>query len=70
MLGFLFCSVGRVELYRLRVDAIFQHSTLVVVGAKANLVLLVRVHRPVFHSEASVSGHVLVPIQSHLVSPP
>ena len=66
----VFCSVGCVELYRLRVDFIFQHPALVVVSAKTKLVLLVRVHRLVFHSETSVSSHVLVPIQSHLVSTP
>ena len=55
------------ELNRLRVDAIFQHPTLVVLGAQTKLVLLVCVHSPVLHPEASVCGHVLVPIQSPLV---
>ena len=58
------------ELYRLCVDAIFQHLTLVIVSALAKLSRLVRVHRPVLHPEISVCGHVLMPIQSHLVSPP
>ena len=58
------------ELCRLCVDSIFQHPTLVVVSAQPKLVLLVRVHRPVFHPEPSVCGHVLMPIQSPLVSPP
>ena len=65
-----FRSVGRVELYRLRVNAIFQHPALVVVGAATKLVLLVCVHRPVFYPEASVCGHVLVPLQSSFVPLP
>ena len=56
------CSVGCVILYRLRVDAIFQHSALVVVGTEPKLVLLVCVHRPVLYPEASVCSHVLVTI--------
>ena len=46
------CSVGGVELYRLHVDAIFQHPALVIVGAQTKHVLLVCVHSPVFHPEA------------------
>ena len=66
--------VRLVILDRLRVDAVRQHPTLVVVRAQAELALLVRVHRAVVHAEAPVGRHVsaalegpLEPFGAHLV---
>ena len=58
------------ELYRLCVNAIWQHPPLVIVSAKAQLSLLVRVHCAFVHPESFVCGQVLIPIQSPLVSLP
>ena len=62
------------ELDWLRVDSVRQQPTLVVVRAKAELALLVRVHRAVVHAEAPVGRHVsptleglLVPLPAQLV---
>ena len=63
-----------VILDRLRVDTVLQHPTLVVVSAKAELALLVRVHCAVVHAGTPVGRHVstalegpLVPQGAHLV---
>ena len=60
----------KVVLYRLCVNAIWQHPPLVIVSAKAQLSLLVRVHSAFVHPKTAVCGHVLIPIQSPLVSLP
>ena len=54
----------------LRVDAVRQQPTLVIVRAKAELALLVRVHRAVVHTEASVGRHVSPALESLLVPLP
>ena len=64
------CSVWHVELDGLRVDAVLQHTTLVVVSTQPQLALLVRVHGLLVHSEAPVCSHVLVPLQSSIVPLP
>ena len=55
-------SVGclLVVLQWLRVDAVRQHPTIVVVSAQAELALLVRPHRTVPHTEAPVGHHIPV----------
>ena len=60
----------------LRVDTVRQHPALVVVRTQTELALLVRVHRTVSHSEASVDHHIpiarkspLETLQTHLVLP-
>ena len=58
------------ELNWLRVDAIRQQPTLVIVRAQAKLALLVRVHRAVVHAEASVGCHVSPTLESLLVALP
>ena len=62
------------ELDRFRVDSVRQQQTLVIVRAQAELAMLVRVHRAVVHTEASVGRHVspaleglLVPLPAKLV---
>ena len=62
--------IGHVVLDGFRVDAVWQHPALVVVSTQPQLALLVRVHGPLVHPEAPVGGHVLVPLQSSLVSLP
>ena len=65
-------SVGclLVILQWLRVDAVRQHPALVVVRAQTELALLVRVHRTVPHSEASVDHHVPIARKSSLETLP
>ena len=51
-------------------DSVRQQPALVIVRAKAELALLVRVHRAVVHAEASVGRHVSPALESLLVALP
>ena len=59
-----------VVLDRLRVDAVLQHPTLVVVSAQAELALLVRVHLAVVHAKAPVGCHVSAALEGPLETLP
>ena len=54
----------------LRVDAVRQQPTLVIVRAQAELALLVRVHSAVVHAEASVGCYVSPALKGLLVALP